>query len=208
MLSVHPDQSVTATAPRGTTPEAADARVRRRAPWVLKQIRRVQFEYRPREPRRFVSGASFYLLGRELRLKVRRDQIESVAVKRPYLYVYSRRISEAGIETTLRDWRAEQARARFAERLKELAPRILGRGTSVPAYRVVAMKRRWGSCSSRGTISLNPWLTEHPGGCIDYVLIHELCHLRHLNHGRDFERLLGRLLPDWRRWKRRLEGQM
>ena len=206
LLAVHPDQTVSAVAPSGTPPELVDARVKRRAPWILKRLRRTP-DLPTRTPqRRFASGASHYLYGRELRLRVRTSATEHVVIDSPYLYVHGPRVSAEATELALSNWRRELARVSLAKRLEALAPRVLGRRAKVPALRVVAMRRRWGSCSERGTISLNPLLTEHPRGCIDYVVLHELCHLKHHNHGREFERLLTRVLPDWRRWKARLEA--
>mgnify|MGYP002781277015 FL=1 len=67
------------------------------------------------------------------------------------------------------------------------------------------MRRRWGSCSKDGTILLNPLLVHAPTGCIDYVLVHELCHLVHHSHDAAFYRLLNRAMFDWPKWKERLE---
>jgi predicted metal-dependent hydrolase len=63
---------------------------------------------------------------------------------------------------------------------------------------VRAMKTRWGSCSASGRLLLNSQLIELPSSAIDYVIAHELCHLRVAKHGARFDRLLARLMPDWR----------
>jgi predicted metal-dependent hydrolase len=77
-------------------------------------------------------------------------------------------------------------------------------GVGEPEMRVRTMKRRWGSCTPSRRILLNRWLVLAPTYCVDYVVIHELCHVVHPHHGRDFYRLLDRVLPDWRRRKERL----
>ncbi len=66
------------------------------------------------------------------------------------------------------------------------------------------MRTRWRSCSSKGNINLNLDLIKAPPTCIDYVIIHELCHLREMNHGKQFWRLLSQCLPDWEKRKQRL----
>ena len=78
-------------------------------------------------------------------------------------------------------------------------------GAAVPIVRFRRMKKRWGSCSNGGVIMLNTELAKAPIHCIDYVILHELSHLLFLNHDRKFFRLLGRLLPDWKKRKERLE---
>jgi predicted metal-dependent hydrolase len=70
---------------------------------------------------------------------------------------------------------------------------------------VQRLQKRWGSCTPKGTILLNPELVQAPGHCIDYVVIHELCHLVHPDHSSAFYKLLDRLMPEWKKWKERLE---
>jgi predicted metal-dependent hydrolase len=69
------------------------------------------------------------------------------------------------------------------------------------------MKRTWGSCSSSGVITLNPHLVKAPPDCIDYVVAHEICHLREHNHSRAFYDLQDQLYPQWRAAKTRLKTQ-
>jgi len=68
------------------------------------------------------------------------------------------------------------------------------------------MKKRWGSCSKQKGIILNTELVKAPSHTIDYVVMHELCHLKHYNHGKAFYRLLNSVMPDWRERKKRLEA--
>ena len=204
-ITVHADRRVVAKAPVGLSPEDADVRVARRGAWILRHWRRADAGDSLNPARRYVSGASHYLFGRELRLRVRKSRVTDVLLDRPYLRVLLPRVAETAVSELVEAWRVEAARARFKARLLVLAPRVLGRTSRLPRMRMVMMRRRWGSCSRKGMISLNPWLSEHPQGCIDYVLLHELCHLKHLNHGPAFHALLARLLPDWKRWKRRLD---
>jgi predicted metal-dependent hydrolase len=67
------------------------------------------------------------------------------------------------------------------------------------------MPKRWGSCTAQGQILLNPELIKAPGPCIEYVIVHELCHLKHPNHNAAFFRMLDAILPDWQSRKQRLE---
>jgi hypothetical protein len=67
------------------------------------------------------------------------------------------------------------------------------------------MKFRWGSCSTSGRILLNPELIKAPKACIEYVIIHELCHLVHRDHTKAFFNLQTREMPDWEKWKEKLE---
>ena len=68
------------------------------------------------------------------------------------------------------------------------------------------MPTRWGSCTPRGKIILNPELIKAPKGCIEYVIIHELCHLIYHDHTRKFIDLQTKEMPDWEKWKSKLEN--
>lgn len=71
--------------------------------------------------------------------------------------------------------------------------------------RLLKMPKRWGSAGTDGRIALNPELVHMPARCIDYVIVHEIFHLRHPNHGPQFRRHLTSLMPDWRAVKERLD---
>ena len=68
------------------------------------------------------------------------------------------------------------------------------------------MQTQWGSCSPAGRITLNPHLVKAPRDCIDYVILHELCHLAEHNHSERFYRLMQQVMPQWGKIKQRLDG--
>ena len=102
-----------------------------------------------------------------------------------------------------------QAQSLFEERMALCFNAFPQQGLSAkkqPTVTIRKMRRRWGSCSSRGDVTLNLLLMRMPVSCIDYVIIHELCHLWEFNHGVAFYRLMARALPDWRVHKEQLES--
>lgn len=109
------------------------------------------------------------------------------------------------VKTLLRSWYREHAQAYFAKRLKILGKDIPWLDT-VPNCRLQTMRRQWGSCSPTGTLLLNPHLIKAPARCVDYVLLHEICHLREHNHSGAFYRLLESLLPSWEATKDKLDN--
>jgi predicted metal-dependent hydrolase len=78
-------------------------------------------------------------------------------------------------------------------------------GVERPPLMVRRMEQRWGSCTPSGRALLNPHLILASTACIDYVVVHELCHLQHPHHGRDFYELLGRMMPNWKDRKAKLD---
>ena len=93
-------------------------------------------------------------------------------------------------------------REAFESALRAFRPWDIG----TPTYEIRRMKKRWGSCTPQGKILLNPDLIQAPFRSIYYVCLHELCHLRHPRHDKHFYALQKQLMPDWEKWKQRLDG--
>lgn len=109
------------------------------------------------------------------------------------------------VRNQLTRWYRRQAQQQFETRLTALARLAAWTDGELPVMRLRLMKRTWGSCSSKGVITLNPHLVKAPADCIDYVIAHEICHLREHNHGRAFYALQEQLFPDWREVKAHLK---
>lgn len=203
-IEVHPDQSVVVRAPVGCAEEVISARVKKRAAWISRQITDFQ-RYSPRTPQRqYVSGETHLYLGRQYRLKVMMGELASVRMTRGQLIVT---LPERGdpdrVKAMLHRWYLDRARLVFGEVLDQCLPRF--KEHQRPRLIVRAMQSRWGSLSQAGSMTLNANLVRAPRACIEYVVTHELCHLRHHDHDANFYRLLGRVMPDWEPRKRRLE---
>lgn len=204
-ISVHPNLSVSAIAPLGVDPEAVDDRVRRRLPWITRQQLRFE-QYHPLPvPRRYVGGETHLYLGRQYRLRIRRGRT-GVRLLGRYLWVFTGRpASRRRVKALLDGWYRARAPEVFARRLAGLKARAPWLRDVLPSVlKMRVMTHRWGSCTPAGNILLNPELVKAPLGCIDYVLAHELCHLRALDHSPRFVRLLRALVPDWERARQRL----
>jgi predicted metal-dependent hydrolase len=208
-ITVYPDHSIEIIAPRGTPPEEAEERLRRRARWVLRQLLHFQ-QFRPRSPkRRYVGGETHLYLGRQYRLKLIKDDLEGVKLKGPFLVVSSRQQKDSRlVKRLVCAWYREKGTNRITERFNEIAPRFVSLGCVPPTPVLRTMPRRWGSFTRAGKILLNPDLIRAPVACIDYVITHELTHLVHPNHSEAFYDLLDMLMPDWRARKQRLEQIM
>ena len=110
------------------------------------------------------------------------------------------------VEAALWEWYRQQAEGIFQARLQGcLAKMGLGAGEGPKTLVIRRYKSRWGGMSPKGVLSLNLDLIRAPLECLDYVILHELCHLREPKHGPRFWALLDRVLPDWRRRKDKLE---
>jgi len=207
-ISVLPDLSVIVTAPNDASDiEKIKSKVRKRSKWILKQ--QSEFEkYLPTQPpRRYVSGETHLYLGRQFRLKVRIGKSESVKLKSGYLFITTENKKDSKrVEELLKDWYHTRAKMYFEKKVEICAERFKRYAIGVPQVRLRYMTKRWGTCNSNGMINLNPDLIKTPPICVEYVIVHEMCHLIVTDHGPEFYRLLKRLLPDWVRRKIMLES--
>lgn len=204
-IAVHPDQSVVVKAPLGSDSEEVLRRVRRRAGWIRRQI--LYFEqFEPRTPpRRHVSGESHLYLGRTYRLKIRKSHVRQVSLKNGYFCIQSPTSSPNHVQTLLDEWYWRKASICFHAVFHLCWERFKNNDVAKPDLKIRKMKTRWGSLSTSGRLTLNLDLIKAPKACIEYVVIHEFCHLFYRNHDADFYRLLDRSLPDWVQRKHKLE---
>ena len=205
-ISVDPGGAIEIVAPKGTSQEDVEARLRKRARWVLAQLAYFE-QFRPRSPRRrYVGGETHLYLGRQYRLKISKGETDEVKLKGPCVCVVSRRGRDpVHVKRLLAGWYRRKAAARFNERVAAICARFQHL-TPLPLEPVLrAMPRRWGSFNASEGLVLNPDLIRAPMPCIDYVITHELIHLAHPNHGRAFYELLDAMMPDWQNRKARLE---
>ncbi len=172
---------------------------------AVNQFRQMQ-QYQP-VPKRYVSGETFYIQGRGLRLVVAQADKDSLIsdgvflhlnVKNPEDYEKKRRMVTKYLD--------QQCREVFQEELDHLYPAFRKYGVDMPQLRIRDMETRWGSClAKKGIITLNKRLLGVPRNCIEYVVMHELCHLVHPNHSKQYYQFLTMMMPDWKQRKEALD---
>jgi predicted metal-dependent hydrolase len=206
-IAVHPDGSLVVRAPRDVAPEEIRKRILKRAGWIRKQRNYfLPLVDQPRVSRLCLHGATQYYLGRPYRLRISQDEKTSVSRSRNFIHVMLKgRWSLRPAQSALDAWYREQAKFLFTEILEKNWPRFEKFLPAPPRLQVRALKKRWGSLSPKRTLTLNLDLIRTPKECIEYVVVHELCHLAHHDHGKGFYRLLGKVMPDWAKRKRKLE---
>ena len=169
-------------------------------------------------PKRYVSGETQFYLGRRYVLKVLIDseQVPNVKLTRGKLNVTLKheidQDNTRGLENNrmvnvkllINQWYQHKAKVIFHERLNSMLFKATW-VTGIPSFRVMAMKKQWGSCSTKGNLMLNPHLIKAPKECIDYVILHELCHIAEHNHSEKFWRLLTQVMPNWKEVKAKLD---
>lgn len=205
-IHVEPDGRVLVDAPQRAADVDIRAALSRRLAWVHRRLVEVETQRRWLTPREYVSGETVLYLGRRYQLKVMDDDVKNCArLRGSYLEITGNDTSPVVVQVELEKWIRKRAKEVLPGRIAKVSEQLRW-VKQQPPISIRRMSRQWGSCSPKGHISLNVDLMRVPMECIDYVLLHELIHLKVHNHGQTFYRTLDRHLPEWRRIKRRLDG--
>lgn len=202
-ITVKPDMTVLVKAPLGSSLDMIREKVHKRAPWILKQQSYFLAFHPKTPPRRYVSGETHLYLGRQYQLRVKQGKDQSVKIKGKFIEVVT--ASKSGVKDLVRRWSLENAKTKFHLIAPPLIQRFKKYGVEPSSIVLREMKTQWGSCTPKGKIILNPDLIRAPKGCIEYVIVHELCHLVHHDHTQKFIDLQTREMKDWEKWKMKLE---
>ncbi len=209
-LKVRPDGAVLVRAPLASRQEEVMAWLAGRTAWILERQAYFQRLRAALPLPGYETGDIQRFLGRDYALNITEHVRGEVRLEEHGFQIRTRgAASRDKVRALLDKWFQDQAGAVFAERLALWFPGLQAQGGPLlcagpPQLKVRAMCSRYGSCSRQGVITLSRHLAAMPVPCIDYVLVHELCHLRHFAHDRPFYKLLHTLLPDWRERKARL----
>jgi len=206
-INVLPDLSVQVIAPLETQIDDIFYRVRKRATWILKQQRYFE-QFHPFEPDKdYTPGETHKYLGRQYRLKVVEAENNDVKLKGRYIFVFSNQKKDTQqTEKLLYEWYRKHAKKKYELIIDKFIPKLSKYGISKPKLTIRRMKSRWGSCKADNKhIMLNLELVKTPVHCIEYVIMHELCHLKHQKHTKEYYQFLTMMMPDWEKRKLRLE---
>ncbi len=210
-ITVTPEMEVLVKTPAETSMEKVKEKIRKKAPWIIKQ-QSFFLSFQPKTPhRKYISGETHLYLGRQYRLKVNGAKVkvnsENVKLKGQFLEVWTS--GNKKVKDLVDNWYLEKAKENLPKIAKPLFEKFVAKHKLITHnssfITLRAMPLRWGSCTPKGKIILNPELIKAPKGCIEYVIIHELCHLIHHDHTQKFLDLQTKEMKDWEKWKMKLE---
>jgi len=202
-IKVYPDCTVKITAPHHTPLKKIEQHVKQKVPWIIKQQQDF-LAYHPLTPGRlYVNGETHLYLGRQYKLRIEQSDMNEVKLFKGRLIVLCKKRAQA--KDILHKWYRDKAFIHFKEILSKVLPLFEKYKISKPELYIRSMEKRWGSCIPNGKVILNPELIKAPKGSIEYVIVHELCHLVYHNHNKAFYNLQEAIMPDWKKWKEKLE---
>ena len=208
-ITVYPDLRIVAKAPLRFNIKDVRRGLNKKASWISKKINYFE-QFQPLPPElQYISGETHYYLGQQYRLKINRGKTRRVKlIDGSFEMELPDPSDREKAKKVMQSWYSSHAKEILTKRFEMLLPSFKRFSVVEPEVRFRRMKRRWGSCSQKGVIMLNTELIKASIPCIDYVIIHELCHLKYLKHDKEFYHLLKKVLPDWKKRKEQLEKRV
>jgi predicted metal-dependent hydrolase len=205
-ITITPESEVFVKAPVDANLEKIKEIVRKKAPWIIKQ-QSFFLSFHPKTPtRKFISGETHLYLGRQYVLKTIESPEELVILRGGFLEVHTQNKNNA--KELLTSWYLAKAKSKFHAIAEPIIENFKKYKVEPSSIVLRDMPTRWGSCTPKGKIILNPELIKAPRACIEYVIIHELCHLVHHDHTQKFIDLQTKEMRDWEKWKTKLEAML
>ena len=206
-ISVLPIGTVEVVAPMKATLLEIQKKIEKRTAWINRQRRYFATLHAERPERRYCNEATHRYLGRQYRLKVTKTDKPNVKLRGAYLHIDSRSTSSKAVSALLSGWMREKAKEQFGRRLEKWSSWCLKRNLPEPKLHLLEMLKRWGSTRANGHIFLNPELVRTPSQCVDYVIVHEICHMKEFNHGPNFWNTVSETMPNYRDLKSKISQE-
>jgi len=202
---VYPDLTIKVIVPESITIEEIQSRILKRKSWIRNSLE-FYLQNKNNVVNELLSGSTIKYLGKQFRLKIVDTPDESIKLIGKYLVVNVKNKDNKRIEALIDEWYREHAVIYFNKIITKCLKKVGKYDINQPTMFIRKMKSRWGSCiQSKNKIIINSNLIKESTMCIEYVIMHELCHLKFPSHNTQFYTFLSIVMPDWRLRKGKLE---
>lgn len=201
-ILVRPDMRVEFRAPHGLSADTIRGMVEEKARWIFKKLEWFEANRLPDQRKQYCEGEVYFYLGREYPLRI----TFLSSIKKPLAFFKDSELRIEAPENVSVDqlpflvkeavWNfySERAEEEVEKLLKSYSKKL---GVVTPVFKVKHQKRRWGSCSAENVLRINFQLIMAPPRQLEYVVVHELCHIKEKNHSAQFWKLVRKLMPDY-----------
>ena len=205
-ISILPDSSVVVRVPLRTSFSTVNRIVTEKAGWITKHHSDAVQRQKGMPDSSYTDGGVHLFRGSEYILRIKKSGVNYVRFFDGTLELgLEKNEDQAAMKILLYSRYKDEAIVLFPEMLNNILIRFKDYDFRPSKLVIRTMRRRWGSCSSKGVITLSTELIKMPDNYIEHVIIHELCHLKHHNHGAGFYNLLNELFPDWKRVRKEMK---
>jgi predicted metal-dependent hydrolase len=205
-IRVEPPNIVSVVAPYGTSEDKVNQYVKKKANWIVQQLYLFKDTEFRKINRQIVNGESFLYLGRNYSLQL----LDDLSLTKPVVNLYQGKIyiktptrDEQVLQKAMKDWYKKKAIGRITDRVNYFQSYFNKRPTTI---KVKEQQKRWGSCTSNKELLFNWRSIMAPSYVLDYIIVHEMCHLYFMNHSQEFWNLLSTVMSDYEQRKEWLKN--
>ena len=204
-LELYPNLNIAVRAPHNTPVHEIEQFLERKWLWLHKKHEEMSRYHKKQYAKEYISGESFYYLGRQYMLKIVSSNEDKVKMERGRIVIYTKKETDdsAHNKKLLFAWYKKRRQVVFGQEYQNVLQ--LFDFKEIPQFKIRTMPKRWGSYTARGTVLLHPKLIQAPKEAIRYVILHELCHIGNHRHDKAFYNELERREPEWKNIKEKLE---
>lgn len=202
-ISIHPGKQLVVRAPYRASKAWILSHLLPKRQWIQEKLNYFPLPAVP-VVKPYTSGAVHFFLGKPYQLVIHQGSQQGISIKEASIIINILDESLASVQALLQQWYCQKAQEIFTERLTICHKKFTSLCEPLPPLKIRKLKASWGSMSRKGVITLSLLLIQAPEICIDYVIFHELCHLKHFNHSPDFYKLLASVMPNWKCYKQQL----
>ena len=193
-IYIERDGKVTALMPQGLSDAEVEKVMEGKRKWIYRHLAEWRDLNATRVHRQFVNGEGFLYLGRSYRLKLVREQSVPLALKDGYFCFLSPKGLSDDAEAAFKSFYREKGAVRIPERVAYFQGKM---AVEAKAVKILDLKHRWASCSPGGTLNFHWKCMMAPATVLDYIVVHELAHLRYPNHTAAFWNEVDKVMPDY-----------
>ncbi len=200
-IGIYPAECIKVVAPKLAHEEDIIRVVKSKAKWIVQKLFELKdMQYVKRE-KEYVNGESFMYLGRNYSLQIIKEQKVKLPVAKLYqgkFYIEANTSDQFTLRKAMEVWYRKKTLEKVIERVDYYRPHFNIEPNSI---KVKEQKKRWGSCTSNRDIMFNWKCSMAPFNVLDYIVVHEMCHMVHLNHSKEFWNLVKDILPNYKEQK-------
>lgn len=200
-IGIKPPNIITVKSPKNVTEEQIKNVVLSKAKWITKKLNYFkEIEYR-KYTKEYVNGESFIYLGRNYSLQIVDDNTLRKPITKLYkgkFYVYSNTREKDKIKASMEEWYRNKTLEKVINSINYYQQYFNVNPNSI---KVKEQKKRWASCNSKRDLMFNWRCSMAPAWVLDYIVVHEMCHMVHMNHSKDFWNLVEKIIPDYKKRK-------
>ena len=201
IIRIYPDLRIAISVPLHTTNKDIENFIQSKKEWIETTLKKIKIA---KENQNSLKENTIKILGKEIEKKIIESDLERIRLTDTSIYIYSKDITNLKIDKKLLEWKVEKLKAILDEYLVKYT-KLLNRGINY--YQIKKLSSAWGIYHKKENyISFNFDLIEKDIECIEYVVLHELCHIFFMNHQKDFWALVEKYMPDYKIRRKKLKN--